>query len=89
MLDRQSASVAAERFKLFFGQWEGGKKTGHGIEVDDIGVFAGRYVEGLRNGHGRLDLADGTAITGEFGVGLETADNPNEMFENPYKDGEY
>jgi hypothetical protein len=44
MLDRNSASIAAERFEFFHGMWDTGLKLGHGIEVNDGGVYCGRCV---------------------------------------------
>jgi hypothetical protein len=87
-LDRESANISSDKFSLYYGNWEGGKKMGHGIYFDDIGVFAGRFVDGLRNGHGRLDLADGTTITGHFSHEELREEKENTLFENPYKDGE-
>lgn len=52
-------------------------------------MFSGRFIEGLRSGPGRLDLADGTTITGVFGVGLQIEENTNDMFLNPYRDGAF
>lgn len=88
-LDSRSASIASDRFGIYYGGWNIGKKNGSGIQVNDSGIFSGRFVEGFINGYGRLDLANGTTITGNFGF---TQPTPSPIitkgFENPYCDGE-
>jgi hypothetical protein len=88
-LDSRSASIGSDRFGLYYGEWNIGKKNGTGIHVNDSGIFSGRYVDDYRNGYGRLDLANGTTITGQFSYTQQT---PSPLvttaFENPYRDGE-
>lgn len=87
-LERESASIYADEFGVFYGSFEAGKKNGYGIEIDDTGVFAGAYEHGGRRGRGRLDLADGTTITGTFGLRLTRKSPECKAFVNPYKEGE-
>lgn len=44
-LDRQSSSIAADRFGLFYGGFAKGKRAGSGFEVNDAGVFTGIKLE--------------------------------------------
>jgi hypothetical protein len=88
-LDSRSASIASDRFGIYYGDWNIGKKNGSGIQINDSGIFSGRFVDGFINGYGRLDLANGTTITGNFGY---TQPTPSPIitkgFDNPYCDGE-
>ena len=43
-LDRESANIYADEFGLFYGTFEAGRKSGYGVEIDDVGVFAGRLI---------------------------------------------
>jgi hypothetical protein len=92
-LKSSTASIAADKFGLYYGDWHLGKKTGYGIDVNDSGIYAGRFVEDRRNGYGRHDLANGTVITGNFGTtSVFPCPIPSEggegLFFNPYMDGE-
>jgi hypothetical protein len=60
-----------------------------GMEVNDSGIFTGRFIDHFKDGHGRWDLADGTTIVAPFGCKTQH-DEPiaNAIFSNPYKDGE-
>jgi hypothetical protein len=90
-LDSKSGhpSIASDRFGIYYGDWNIGKKNGSGIQINDCGIFSGRFVDGAVNGYGRLDLANGTTIIGTFGY---TQPTPSPIltkgFENPYLDGE-
>ena len=87
-LDRQSSSIAAERYELFYGSYSVGRREGKGIELDDSGVYTGDYQKGFRRGHGRLDLGCGTSIVGNFGVNEIHRSQVDGGFENPYLEGE-
>jgi hypothetical protein len=87
-LDRQSSSVSADKFGLFYGKWSLGKKNGPGLEINDVGVYAGEYADGYRRGNGRIDYGDGTSVVSSFSVHETRASNPLGGFENPYLDGE-
>lgn len=69
--------------------WDSGQKTGHGIEVNDSGVYSGRFVNSLRDGHGRWDMCDGSTCVGTFGHSQQFSDvNANNTeFRNPYREG--
>lgn len=52
---------------VFFGEWEDGKRNGHGIYEDADGtVYVGFYVNGNRQGKGYLINPDGTIYDGWF-----------------------
>lgn len=88
-LDRNSASIKADRFGIYYGDWNIGKKNGAGIQINDTGVFSGRFVNNYIDGYGRLDLANGTTIVGNFGIEQETPKLLHTAgFDNPYRDGE-
>ena len=59
-------TIGKSKFTLYHGQWECGLKNGTGLEIDDSGIYSGQYFDGYRTGRGRLDLADGTMIKGDF-----------------------
>jgi hypothetical protein len=40
-LDRESSNIYGDEFGVFYGTFEAGRKSGYGIEIDDVGVFAG------------------------------------------------
>ena len=51
--------------------------------------YEGDYKNGLRRGHGRLDLADGTSIIGTFDVShLRPSTSDGGSYVNPYLEGE-
>ena len=86
--EKKDLTFSGDHFEIFYGDYELGKKVGRGIEVNDTGIFNGRYVNGDRSGPGRFDLADGTCITGTFNV-LQRFDIPeNDTFQNPYREGD-
>lgn len=85
--DRKSSNISAEKFELFYGVWEAGKKFGHGLEFNDAGVYYGRFIDGWRSGHGKLDLGCGTTIFGNFGVNISQEEKPSALFDNPYREG--
>eukprot|EP01038_Epipyxis_sp_PR26KG_P013712 gene13712-18392_t len=87
-LDRSSSTYSADEFNIFYGEFEAGKKSGYGVEISDIGVYSGNYMEGFRNGRGRLDLQDGTTIVGSFGVTIPNKAPESSEFINPYMEGE-
>ena len=88
-LDSTHASIASDRFGLYYGDWVLGKRSGYGIEINDSEVYAGRFVDGFRNGYGRIDLANGTLILGNVGIAPQkTMVTPTYGFDNPYLDGE-
>lgn len=87
-LDRQSSSIAADKFGLFYGQWQQGKRAGRGMAVDDSGVFTGSFESGFRRGAGRMDYGDGSSVTGNFGVNELRRMELLAGFDNPYMEGE-
>lgn len=87
-LNRQSSTIAAERYELFYGNYSIGRREGNGIEFDDSGVYTGGYRKGFRRGHGRLDLGCGTSIVGNFDVSEVYQSQVDGGFENPYLEGE-
>lgn len=40
-LDRESTNIYGDEFGVFYGTFEAGRKSGYGVEIDDVGVFAG------------------------------------------------
>ena len=72
MLNRKSSRLSYERFGLYYGDWEYGKKSGQGMEIDDSGVYSGIFVDNYRSTQGRYDMADGTAIVGNFSKTVQT-----------------
>ena len=86
--NRKSSALHGEKFELYYGDWDRGRKSGHGISVSDLGLFTGRHVDGMRRGKGTLDLANGTSISAYFGVQLQHMCDFEGMFENPYLQGE-
>lgn len=88
-LDSSTATIKADRFGVYYGDWYIGMKTGHGIEVNDSGIFCGRFIENKRDGYGQLDLANGTTIKANMKtVHEEPAPIITKGFDNPYLDGE-
>ncbi len=87
-LDRTSVPFHGEEFGMYYGEFEVGKKHGKGIEVNDAGIFVGRYIEGAKDGPGRWDLADGTTIVGSWECLQQRKYQKNPWFDNPYLDGE-
>lgn len=88
-LDRTSVPYASDHFEIYYGDWDMGKKNGHGMEVNDSGIFTGRFIDHFKDGHGRWDLADGTTIVAPFLCKTQHEEPlPNAVFSNPYKDGE-
>ena len=82
-------SIESHRFGVYYGDFFLGKKTGHGVEINDSEVFAGRFIDGNRDGEGRLDIGMGTAIAGQFKVDhMDPAAIHTVGFDNPYMDGE-
>ena len=43
-LDRESANISGPRFQMYYGEWFDGVKCGAGVDINDTGVFAGRYM---------------------------------------------
>jgi hypothetical protein len=43
-LDRESSNIYGDEFGVFYGTFEAGRKSGYGIEIDDVGVFAGTFL---------------------------------------------
>eukprot|EP00602_Paraphysomonas_sp_CaronLab_P005489 CAMPEP_0185023260 /NCGR_PEP_ID=MMETSP1103-20130426/5945_1 /TAXON_ID=36769 /ORGANISM="Paraphysomonas bandaiensis, Strain Caron Lab Isolate" /LENGTH=750 /DNA_ID=CAMNT_0027555765 /DNA_START=339 /DNA_END=2591 /DNA_ORIENTATION=- len=87
-LDSQTASIRADRFGVYYGDWSLGKKTGHGIEINDSGVYCGRFVEDRRDGYAQWDLANGTTVKAQMKVEQALpAPIVTAGFENPYYDG--
>lgn len=88
VVEKKDLPFSGDHFELFYGDYELGRKVGRGIEVNDTGIFNGRYINGDRSGPGRFDLADGTCINGTFNV-LQRFDIPeNDSFHNPYREGD-
>lgn len=83
------SSIQSNRFGLFYGDFHLGMKTGYGVEINDSEVFAGRFINGLRDGNGRMDIGNGTAVAGQFKMECidPTAVHTKGM-DNPYMDGE-
>jgi len=87
-LDRSSSKYADEKFSFYYGEWYDGFKHGRGIEVDDSGIYSGLFVYGFRNGQGRMDYCNGSAVIAEFSVLQQHKDRQTGPFRNPYMDGE-
>ena len=89
-LDSDTASIKSDRFGVYYGDWALGRRTGQGIEVNDAGVFSGRFIEDTRDGYGQLDMANGTSIKAIFKTVHDPPPAPlvTKGFENPYLDGE-
>lgn len=88
-LPRESTSIYGEQFEIKYGQYEAGKLDGYGISFNDIGVYAGSHEAGNRRGRGKLDLADGMSVVGEFGLQRPRKSVPQSIeFVNPYMEGE-
>ena len=87
-LDRQSASIQSDRFGMYYGNFELGKRVGNAIEIDDVSVFSGRYTNGFKKGRGRIDYGCGTTIIGDFGYSLQIPNKISLLFDNPYVGGE-
>jgi hypothetical protein len=51
-LDRESANIYGEEFGIFYGTFEAGRKSGYGVEIDDVGIFAGSCL------HERVNAVD-------------------------------
>jgi hypothetical protein len=89
-LNSSTATIAGDEFGLYYGDWHLGKKTGYGIEVNDSGIYAGRFIDGRRDGNGRLDLGNGTVLSGSFSISRfypTPIPTKGELFRNPYGDG--
>ena len=87
-LDRQSSDLSADHFHFYYGHWVDGKKDGYGMEVDDMGIFTGRFENNFRRGFGRLDYADGTTSVGIFKTPEIRPSRNSGLFENPYSQGD-
>eukprot|EP01039_Chlorochromonas_danica_P000636 gene638-691_t len=87
-LDRTSTSLSADNFSFYYGEYELGLKHGYGIDVNDAGVYQGGFEKGFRHGKGRLDLADGTTIIGDFSITRVSSLPSCPEFDNPYLEGE-
>ena len=87
-LNRSSSNIADEKFGIYYGNFETGKKVGTAIEIDDVSVFSGRFTSGYRKGKGRMDLADGTSIICHFGTTTQVENKISIQFDNPYIGGE-
>ena len=86
---KKPASIQSDRFGIFYGDFFLGKKTGYGVEINDSEVFAGRFIDGLRNGDGRADMGMGTAVAGQFAVDpVDPTAIHTKGMDNPYMDGE-
>lgn len=86
---RKNSSIQSDRFGIFYGDFFLGKKTGYGVEINDSEVFAGRFIDGLRDGEGRIDMGMGTAVAGQFKVDpVDPAAIHTKGMDNPYMDGE-
>ena len=83
-LDRSSSKYADEKFSFYYGEWYDGFKHGRGIEVDDSGIYSGLFVYGFRNGQGRMDYCNGSAVIAEFSVLQQHKDRQTGPFRNPY-----
>lgn len=88
LMDRSSVPFAADHFEYYYGNFEMGKKHGRGMEINDVGIYSGRWIEGWKNGAGRWDYKDGTTVVGNFGVNLLTNYPANLTFVNPYLEGD-
>jgi hypothetical protein len=87
-LDRSSSSLSSDRFGFYYGEYEHGEKHGYGLLINDTGVFSGAFENNFRNGHGRMDYADGTTIIGNFNMKTQSPLSSGNGFVNPYLDGE-
>ena len=66
-----------------------GQKEGLGVEINDEGIFSGNFKNGFRNGPGRMDLANGTLVIGNFDLSpLPLPRDPTNGFPNPYLQGD-
>lgn len=86
-LDRTSTDLFSDVFSVYYGEYEAGLKNGYGLEINDTGLYVGGFERGFRLGRGRLDLADGTMISGQFGVKRHRRAPQSSKFINPYQDG--
>lgn len=90
-LDRQSTYIHSDKFYYYYGNFYAGKKMGFGIEVNDSGVYSGRFVDNWRDGYGRWELPNGTVVKGSFGKTLSFPEYNSSLDmedHNPYLDGE-
>jgi hypothetical protein len=88
-LDRSSSTLSSDRFGFYYGEYEHGEKQGYGLLINDTGVFSGSFENNFRNGHGRMDYADGTTIIGNFNMKTQSSlPSSGTEFVNPYLDGE-
>lgn len=87
-VDRSSSSYHAEEFGFYYGEWSDGYKEGYGLNVDDSGIFSGRFEAGMRRGWGRFDMADGSTISAPFKVSEQRPCRHHGAFANPYYSGE-
>ena len=90
-LERTSTYIHADKFYYYYGNFYAGKKMGYGIEVNDSGMYSGRFVDNWRDGHGRWELPNGTVVKGTFGktLGFPEQNSSLDMEDhNPYLDGE-
>jgi hypothetical protein len=58
------------------------------MDLDDSGVYTGRFSVDVRRGAGRWDLGCGTSIIGGFDVTEIRNSSMPGGFENPYLEGE-
>lgn len=87
-LDRRTSNIYAEQFGLFYGEFELGKKEGLGLEINDNYLYSGMYESGFKRGKGRMEIADGTCIVGDFGLTVASELPQSREFQNPYLEGE-
>lgn len=87
-MDKKSSRYADDEFSFYYGEWYDGCKHGYGIEIDDSGIYAGNFVDGYRNGQGRIDFANGTTLISNFSVLQQHADRHKGAFRNPYMNGD-
>lgn len=87
-LDRESSTIADKDFSIYYGDYDAGKKSGYGIDINDACVFVGSFENDRKVGRGRIDYADGTTIVGPFGTTKDNKCPEASEFVNPYMDGE-
>lgn len=90
-LERRSTYIHSDKFYYYYGNFYAGKKMGYGIEVNDSGMYSGRFVDNWRDGWGRWELPNGTVVKGSFGKKLCFPEHNSSLDmedHNPYLDGE-
>jgi hypothetical protein len=88
VLDRKSSESSGDQFHFYYGDWHDGERSGTGIEVNESGIYSGRFYLGYRQGQGRLDLANGTTIVGQFDYPHQISPRDYGVFRNPYLSGD-